>query len=87
MYGNTNTFNHKICFDKQQSQILAFTGKDGEEVETGITESLTILAQFLLIQRKNTYRINSRNNKTRLFEVYKQKLTSRVESEELNYEV
>jgi len=87
LYGITNTFNYKICFDKQQSQIMAFTRKDGEDVETCITECLTILAQFLLIQRKNKYRINPRNNKTILFEGYKQKLISRVESEELNYEV
>jgi hypothetical protein len=87
LYGITYTFNYKYCFDKQQSQIMAFTRKDDEEVETGITECLTILVHFLLIQRKNKYRINPRNNKTILFEGYKQKLTSRVESDELNYEV
>lgn len=87
MYGITYTFNYKIGFDKQQSQIMAFTRKDDKEVATGITECLTILVHFLLIQRKNKYRINPRNNKTILFEGYKQKLTSRVESGELNYEV
>ena len=43
MYGIIYTFNYKIGFDKQQSQIMAFTRKDDEEVETSITECLTIL--------------------------------------------